>query len=62
MWLAEGASEGQNDDNDKLSHVMISMTYVKSCSGHAIFIMGVGMSIQYGAWVFGLPSCLTTAY
>ena len=29
---------------------------------HAIFIMGAGMSIRHGAWLFGVPCCLTIEY
>jgi hypothetical protein len=37
------------------------LTYL-SAQRHAIFVMGVGMSIRHGAWVFGVPCCLTIEY
>ncbi len=53
-------SVSRDDDNYfTLSSQQLTQTPAR---GHAIFIMGIGMSIRHSAWVFGVPSCLKTEY
>jgi hypothetical protein len=52
---------GRNDGDNYFTISFQQLTQTPA-RAHAIFIMGVGMSVRYGAWVFGVPSYLTIAY
>ena len=51
-------SPNASDNYFTMSFQQLTQTPART---HVIFIMGVGMSIRHGAWVFGVPGSLTIA-